>query len=66
MATIKIEINSCQDCPFFKTGNHWSSDGFDRMEDWICDKSRKIIQSSVEWHEAKNINVPDWCEIKTN
>lgn len=63
---IEIEINSCKECPFFKTSNRWSSDGWDKMEDWICNKSNKTIQDSVEWFEESKINIPDWCEIKTN
>lgn len=45
---IAVEIKSCKECPFFKTANHWSSDGWDRMEDWICSKSDKKIQGAVE------------------
>lgn len=65
-AKITIEINNCKSCPYFKTGNHWSSDGWDRMEDWICTKSdpEKTIQKSVEWHDESKITVPDWCPIK--
>lgn len=61
---IKIEINSCKECPFFKTGNHWSSDGWDRMEDWICTKNGNTIRHSVEWYEERKVEIPDWCPIK--
>jgi len=65
MAETLLPINSCKECPFFKTGNQWSSDGWDRMEDWICTKHEpeKVIQGSVEWHEEKRINIPDWCPL---
>ena len=33
---VALEINSCKECPHFTTANHWSSDGWDRMEDWVC------------------------------
>jgi hypothetical protein len=58
---IVIDISSCRECPFFKTGNQWSTDGFDNMEDWICTKINRKIQGSVEWHEEKGIRVPKWC-----
>lgn len=61
---IAIEIKSCKECPFFKTANYYSSDGWDAMEDWICTKSDKKIQGAVEWHEESKIQIPDWCEIK--
>lgn len=63
MPVINIEIQSCKQCPFFKTKNPWSSDGFDSMVDWICSKKdpNKVIQSAVEWHEESKIKIPDWC-----
>lgn len=33
MAKIVIEIENCKQCPYFKTANPFSSDGFDFMED---------------------------------
>lgn len=64
MAKIIIEIENCEKCPFFEKINPWSTDGFDFMIDWYCKKSDKTIQKSVEWHEEKNIKIPDWCLIK--
>lgn len=65
MADIKITIESCQKCPFFKTTNQWSSDGWDRMEDWICIKAdNRKIQGAVEWHEENKIKIPEWCPAK--
>lgn len=61
MAKIVIEIKSCKECPYFKTANQWSSDGWDRMEDWMCTKEDKKIMGSVEWHEESKIQIPDWC-----
>lgn len=61
MAKIVIEIKSCKECPHFKTANQWSSDGWDRMEDWMCTKADKKIQGGVEWHEESKIKIPDWC-----
>ena len=64
---IKIEINSCKQCPFFNTANQWSSDGWDRMEDWVCKKNNaKTIAKAVEWHEEKHIEIPEWCPAKIN
>jgi len=64
MTKIVIEINSCKECPFFITTNQYSTDGWDRMEDWICNKCYKKIQGSVEWHEESKIKIPEWCPIK--
>jgi hypothetical protein len=67
---ISIEIDNCKSCPFFKAGPPYSTDGWDRMEDWLCtnpkaDKGKpKKIQGAVEWHEEDGIKVPDWCPIK--
>lgn len=62
-----IEISSCKNCPFKKETNFFSSDGWDRMCDWVCTKNQegeaKKIQGGVEWHEEDKIKVPDWCPI---
>lgn len=67
MAKIELEIERCNQCPFFKTENQWSSDGWDNMVDWMCAKldPKKKIQGAVEWHEELKIKVPEWCPIKT-
>ena len=66
MATIKIEIKSCKEYPFFRTENQYSTDGQDMMEDWICTKiePKRKIQGGVEWHEESKIQIPEWCPIK--
>lgn len=65
MTKIALEINSCSKCPFFKTENHYSTDGFDAMEDWMCTKiePKRKIQGGVEWHEESKIKIPEWCPI---
>ena len=67
METVKIvlEITSRKKCPHFDTSNQWSSDGWDRMEDWNCKKENgKKIAGCVEWHEESKIKIPDWCPIR--
>ena len=64
MTKIIIEIKTCKKCPYFKTTNQYSSDGFDRMEDWMCTKIDKLIQGAVEWHEEYKIEIPNWCPAK--
>lgn len=65
MTKIVTEIKSCAECPHLKKTNPWSSDGWDKMEDWVCGKTdpEQTIQASVEWHEEKHIKVPEWCPI---
>lgn len=60
---IVLEIDSCKQCPNFSEANPWSSDGWDRMIDWVCKKNGQKIQGAVEWHEENKIGVPDWCPI---
>lgn len=61
LVKIITEVRSCRECPSFYTANPWSSDGFDRMEDWMCRKADRTIKGAVEWHEVKKIEVPDGC-----
>ena len=59
-----LPITHCKDCPFKKETNQWSSDGWDRMEDWVCEKAGgRKIQGAVEWHEINKIKIPDWCPL---
>lgn len=67
-----IAITECRVCPHRESTNHWSSDGWDRMEDWECklmpsddeEKNKhKKIQGAVEWHEESKIGQPDWCPL---
>lgn len=61
-----IPITSCQKCPNLKKGNFWSSDGWDRMEDWLCTASNnKKIAGAVEWHEESKIKIPNWCPLES-
>lgn len=55
MKTVKIEINTCKDCPFFKEGMDYSLDGWDRGSDWTCTKANKPIALFVEWHDKIGI-----------
>ncbi len=66
-----IHIAECRVCPHRNSTNHWSSDGWDRMEDWECSllpgdtekNENKKIQGAVEWHEESKIGQPDWCPL---
>jgi hypothetical protein len=60
---IEKEIKNCKECPFMKITETYSTDGFDKMDTWFCDKSKKKIQGDVEWHEESKIKIPEWCEI---
>jgi len=66
MTKILIEIKSCKECQHFKQSNEYSTDGWDRMADWICTKADKKIQGAVEWHEETKIEVPEWCPVVIN
>lgn len=33
---VMLPVTSCLQCPHRKEANPWSSDGWDRMIDWIC------------------------------
>lgn len=66
MPKITLDIKNCKECPHFKATNQWSSDGWDRMEDWMCTKvePNQKIAGAVEWHEEKKIKIPEWCPIQ--
>lgn len=62
MAKITIEIKNCKECPHFKEERHYTSDSFEMAFDWFCKKkNNKKIAGYVEWHEEKDVKIPDWC-----
>jgi hypothetical protein len=62
---IEIEINSCQECPYFDKRRMYTSDSFEEAYDWFCKKAdNKKIQGYVEWHEEEDIKIPEWCPCK--
>lgn len=59
MAKIIIDIETCRGCPFFNTGMGYSTDGWDTVYDWYCQKANKKIAEAVDWNEKPAI--PAWC-----
>ena len=59
-----MKLPKCKICKNKLETNFWSSDGWDRMEDWVCKiMENKKIAGSVEWHEEDKIETPDWCPL---
>lgn len=67
MPTIEIEIKTCADCPHFEKKRMFTADSWETAFDWFCKKAEgKKIQGYVEWNEAKDVKIPDWCPILVN
>jgi len=62
MAEIKLEIKSCQECPFFDSETQYTADSWERPEKWICKKEKKTIANYVDWNDK--VPIPEWCPIK--
>lgn len=69
---IEKEVKNCNGCPFCVDTNHYSTDGWDQMEDWECTKmpadpndekhkKGKVIGRCIEWMDRTPI--PEWCPI---
>jgi hypothetical protein len=66
MEFVKLEIKNCSDCPHCKQERMFTSDPWETAENWFCTEpsiDEKKIQGYVEWHEVKNMEVPNWCPI---
>lgn len=62
MPTIKLEIDSCLDCPYLRESKIYTGDSFEDIQEWECAKAHgKSISKSVEWNCRPT--VPDWCPI---
>jgi hypothetical protein len=58
----KKPVYNCGRCPNKIATNFYSTDGWDRMEDWECTAAdNKKIRGAVEWHEESKIPIPEWC-----
>lgn len=64
MTEIKINIESCKECPFVSIEKVYTEDSWDDVSKYTCNKSRKTIAGYVDWGEK--VKVPSWCEIKEN
>lgn len=59
LPVLKIE---CSSCPNKVETNPFSSDGWDRMVDWICIAAEdKKIAGAVEWRDK--VQTPHWCPL---
>lgn len=61
---VKLEINSCDKCPFHKVTKSYSTDGWDRVEDWECKKVNKVIEKMIGTFEK--VAIPKWCPYGEN
>lgn len=61
---VKLEINSCDKCPFHKVTKSYSTDGWDRVEDWECKKVGKVIAKMIDNFEK--VAIPKWCPYGEN
>ncbi len=60
-----LEIKHCTDCPYFERRRMYTADSWEEAYDWFCKKENgKKIQGYVEWNEAADVKVPDWCPLR--
>lgn len=63
-AVAMLEIKHCKDCPFAETKKYWTEDNWEEAYDWHCKKANgQKIQGYVEWHEVKDMTIPEWCPL---
>lgn len=59
-----LTITNCRQCPFHSQERYYTSDSFETAFNWYCTKKRKKkVAGYVEWHEEKDVQIPDWCPI---
>lgn len=62
-----LEIKHCQKCPFLEQKRHYTADSFETAFNWYCKKkNNKQIAGYVDWHEERDVEIPDWCPLLTN
>ena len=66
MPKIELEIKNCKECPHWSESPYPTEDSFERPHYWWCNYTGERIKIAgyVEWHEEKDMKVPEWCPIK--
>ena len=60
---LTIEIKTCDDCPHVYKGPDYSTDGFDRGEDWFCGAMNKRKLAGFVERPREYPTPPDWCPL---
>jgi len=64
-----LVIKSCSDCPNIRKEPQYTSDSWERANNWYCTETElendgKKIAGYVEWMDIKDIKVPEWCPLR--
>jgi len=68
MATVKLvmeveSVNYCRKCHHFAIDGVETTAGWDRGENWHCNKADKRIMGFVEWRDK--VEIPAWCPLRS-
>lgn len=62
---IKIEIDNCSQCPFFKSNRVYTADSFEMVYRWQCDHKNMDKPKTISGYvERNNPEIPKWCPTK--
>jgi hypothetical protein len=61
---VMLKIERCAECPHLRIGASYSLDGFDRGNDWNCDKAKREIAGFVERSSDEPKKIPAWCPLR--
>jgi hypothetical protein len=59
---IELEINNCEQCPFYVTNKVYTEDSFDDARKVFCNKLEKNVHSYLDWNEIAQI--PKECPLR--
>ena len=62
MTEIKIDINSCDNCPHAKVSKVYTPDSFDNIRSIHCNLLNKKVYSYLDWNDYSPI--PESCPAK--
>lgn len=63
---VLIQIDSCAQCRYLLVGRVYTSDSFEDISEWSCDKTKRKdnkISGYVEWSDP-DPNIPKWCPLR--
>jgi len=63
---VLIEIYSCSNCKHLSTERVYTSDSFEDIVRWLCNRTKRKkneISGYVEWSDD-DPSIPKWCPIR--
>lgn len=63
MASKKIMVKYCDQCPYLKVEPDYSEDSFEYLSKHICGKNKKVLRRWIEVFDKNKTKIPKGCPL---